>query len=197
MDLTSVRDALVPVDVQTKCEAAVTAILRPGEGDVDVLLIVRKERVGDPWSGQVALPGGKAKRGERPLETAVREVREEVGLDLLRVATFLGCLPVRAPANRPEIAVIPHVAVLDRDVETTVGDEVAAVHWVPLLALSRTVRTVVRRLPNRDIQVPAFVHGDLEVWGMTHQVLREVVALMQPDRPPRLDSAGAPDSRPR
>ena len=50
-----------------------------------VLLIRRAERTGDPWSGQVAFPGGKKQEGDLTArDTAVRETMEEVGIDLSR-----------------------------------------------------------------------------------------------------------------
>ena len=38
--------------------AAVAIVLRQGDPGLEFLLIKRAEREGDPWSGQVALPGG-------------------------------------------------------------------------------------------------------------------------------------------
>ena len=38
--------------------ASVAVIFRNGQEDEEVLLIRRAEREGDPWSGQVAFPGG-------------------------------------------------------------------------------------------------------------------------------------------
>lgn len=52
--------------------------------DFEVLYVRRAEREGDPWSGQVSFPGGKQEEIDRgsDLTTAVRETREEIGVDL-------------------------------------------------------------------------------------------------------------------
>ena len=69
------------------------AILRPGDPEPEVLLIRRAEKVGDPWSGHMAFPGGRADPRDPDLRaTAVRETREEVGLDLENDAELIGIL---------------------------------------------------------------------------------------------------------
>src|SRR6478752_6570976 len=63
--------------------AAVAAVLVPSPDAV--LLIRRAERAGDPWSGHMALPGGRREPEDADLvETARRETFEEVGLQLAR-----------------------------------------------------------------------------------------------------------------
>ena len=49
----------------------------------EFLLIKRADQEGDPWSGQMALPGGHREPGESCEETAIRETMEETGLSIL------------------------------------------------------------------------------------------------------------------
>jgi 8-oxo-dGTP pyrophosphatase MutT (NUDIX family) len=69
--------------------AAVACILR---GDRKALFIKRAARVGDRWSGHIAFPGGRQEviDNKDDLATCMREVREEVGLDLSRGFDYLG-----------------------------------------------------------------------------------------------------------
>jgi 8-oxo-dGTP diphosphatase len=48
--------------------------------DYTSLLFVRREK--PPFAGQFLPPGGHVELGENPLEAAVREVREETGLEI-------------------------------------------------------------------------------------------------------------------
>src|SRR5512138_157863 len=64
--------------------AAVAVVLVPSPDAV--LLIRRAERPGDPWSGHMALPGGRRESGDADLvATAIREAAEELGLALTPV----------------------------------------------------------------------------------------------------------------
>ena len=67
------------------------------EGDPEVLFIKRAGRAGDRWSGHTALPGGKRDPEDADdLAAAVRETKEEVGLDLTGKGCFhVGNLPER------------------------------------------------------------------------------------------------------
>src|SRR5690606_38271331 len=80
--------------------AAVALVLRqPPSGpstpaSAEVLLIRRAEQPGDPWSGHMALPGGRCEPTDaNVLVTAQRETHEEVGLSLQRSGLPIGRLP--------------------------------------------------------------------------------------------------------
>src|SRR5690606_30206562 len=78
----TLREALTrePVSlVPTAGHAAVSAIFT---ADLELLLLRRAEHPRDPWSGHLGFPGGRVEPGEGPLEAAVRETFEEVGVEL-------------------------------------------------------------------------------------------------------------------
>jgi 8-oxo-dGTP pyrophosphatase MutT (NUDIX family) len=67
----------------------------PSSASLQILFLKRAVREGDPFSGHVCFPGGHIEKGETELEGAVREAREECGLDLSNPSLFrcLGRLP--------------------------------------------------------------------------------------------------------
>ena len=171
---------LAEAELRAKPAAAVALLLRAGERGFEVLLVERARREGDPWSGHVGLPGGmhRAEDGS-VLGTAIRETREEIGIDLSRHADVLGHMAPRAPANRPDVLVVPFVALARGRVESSIGAEVTSTFWAPLADLPETLTTTDVRTSVGPLRVPAFVHEGRVIWGFTYQVLEELVALLE------------------
>ena len=163
--------------------AAVAVTLREArDGSLELLLIKRADYEGDPWSGQVALPGGRHEPGDPSLEaTAVRETFEETGVDLAAAGTVLGALDEIFPRTPvlPPIVVRPYVFALAREVELTLSHEVAAAFWVPLSRLRDEGTSVETTVLVRGIErrVTCFRHGEHVIWGLTERILRQLVAL--------------------
>jgi 8-oxo-dGTP pyrophosphatase MutT (NUDIX family) len=166
--------------------AAVALIFRAAARDrkPELLFIKRAEYPGDPWSGQVAFPGGREEAGDASLvHTAIRETREETGLDLQRDATIIGRLDDLRPqtVRLPAIIVRPYVALLRRTEEMLLSDEVALAFWVPFDALKESDSWRETQVFARGIQFNrrAFHHEGHVIWGMTERILGQLLAIVQ------------------
>jgi len=163
--------------------AAILLVMRAGDdGDPELLMIKRADAEGDPWSGHIACPGGRMEPADADLAaTAVRETREETGVDVARDGQLLGQLDDLRPVSQalPPIIIRPFVAIVRREVSLVLSPEVAVAFWVPLAALlaNDAWGTGVARIGGEDVSVAAFLHGDYTVWGLTERVLRQFVAL--------------------
>ena len=187
MDLERLRQpfkglAPPPAPPATARRAAVAAVLRPGPLGAEVLLIRRAEREGDPWSGHMAFPGGHIEAGESPLEAAVRETQEEVGLSLAEHSTLLGALPpahAQARARRVDMAIYPFVFEAAEALPAPAPNhEVAGVHWAPLAPMfSGENRTTLRY---EHGEFPGWDIGGGVVWGLTYRMLGSLFALVEP-----------------
>ncbi|HEX4628001.1 MAG TPA: CoA pyrophosphatase [Gemmatimonadales bacterium] len=160
--------------------AAVALVLlsEPG-GELEILLIRRAERADDPWSGQIALPGGRREPEDRDLLiTAIRETREETGVDLL-AAEQLGALDDLYPrtATLPPVVVRPFVFALETRPTLVPNEEVQRAFWVPLLRLTEASvrRDVTLTLRGAKRTFPAYVVGEDVIWGMTERILAPFV----------------------
>ena len=190
LDLESLERSLIPVHApdpagpRVRRRAAVAVVLREGPDGPTLALMRRAERPGDRWAGDVSLPGGFAHPEDASLiATAVRETREELGLDLSG-APVLGRLPTRPgpPWVRwVDFSVTPLVfrysgpSSLSPDPQ-----EAVSARWIRLADLRdpalqrrfwwsfRPMKRVPVAVPMR---LPKVVVGDYDVWGLTLDVL--------------------------
>ena len=156
--------------------AAIALVLLEVDAGLEVLLIERAERNGDPWSGHMALPGGHLEATDLDLgATAERETLEEVGLDLRGSGERVGRLSDRAPIRGLPIAVRPFVYVLQARPVLTLSEEVRQALWVPIAPLQRGERRTLFNFSRagEERQFPAWDIDGHIVWGLTYHVLEE------------------------
>ncbi len=165
-------------------KAAVALIFRAGqEGSPELLFIKRAEYPGDPWSGQIAFPGGREESGDSSLlETATRETREETGIDLAREGMVVGVLDDLRPrtVRLPAVVVRPFVAVLERSEPLELSPEVALAFWIPFGTLAHKEAWREDTVVARGVQINArvFRHEDHVIWGMTERILAQLLELI-------------------
>ncbi|MBM4195284.1 MAG: CoA pyrophosphatase [Gemmatimonadetes bacterium] len=160
-------------------EAAVALVIRqPSGGEPELLFIERAVRQGDPWSGQVALPGGRRDANEADLvETAVRETFEETGLDLKAIGEVAGPLDEHRPRTPvlPPVIVRPYVAIVRGEAKLQPNHEVAGHFWAPLRVLfdpENTRKTRVRTRGAFWIWHDAIHYNGKVIWGMTQRMVK-------------------------
>jgi len=178
-------DSLSPklIEVETarlvpRESASVAVIFRSLDGGEEAVLLIRRaERDGDPWSGQVAFPGGMVSAADGSFEeTARRETSEEVGIDLSSKADFLGYMG-ELKARTRGVTVVPSVFKLAAYSRVTLNKEVASYEWVPLgsLAGKEARSSYLLRRRGGEVAFPSLVHGNFEIWGLTERILSVIV----------------------
>lgn len=180
MNLSSVRHVLrglTPIEVNEPgtIPAAVAIVLIEGPGGLETLFIERAERESDPWSRQIAFPGGRRDPEDADLlATAIRETREETGVELEH-AERLGALNDMYPRTPvlPPVVVRPFVFALPERPAIHISDEVHAAFWVPLATLKTpgVHQTVTVTPRGMTLSVPAYIVGPHVIWGMTERIL--------------------------
>ncbi len=170
---------LAETELEAKPAAAVLVLLRPAGEGLEVLLGKRVRRTEDPWSGQISLPGGH-RHDDDPslLETAVRETREEVQVDVHGTAEVLGHLAPRSPGNVPTMLVVPFVALASAPLRPHPGPEMEALFWVPLADLPPSWGRTTVQTRVGELRVPAFLWKDRVIWGLTYRILEELLVLV-------------------
>jgi hypothetical protein len=150
--------------------AAVMLLLRepaggPPEG-VELLLIKRAENPRDPWSGHMALPGGRW---------------EEVGVEV-PIGRVLGRLERLSPRNPrlPPVDITPYVALAPEGAEVRPNHEVADFFWIPVEELRASGPSAVFALEMLGEQRdwPAYPYREHLIWGLTERILSDFLATL-------------------
>lgn len=142
-------------------------------------MILRADREGDPWSGQVALPGGRRQSEDATLQdTVIRETLEETGVDLAEHGIVLGTLDELRPRTPvlPPIIVTPFVAVAPADLPLHISDELADAFWIPWSTFADPGHIDESTVTVRGAswKVAGYLVGERVVWGMTERMLRQL-----------------------
>ena len=168
--------------------AAVCVVLGGPDAAPALCFIKRSERADDPWSGQMAFPGGRVARTDAsPRAAGMRETAEEVGLDLQRYR-YLGALPPMPITRRGR----PHLGWLQPFVHFCSPElpalrpqpsEVAAALWIPVAHLTAPDHRASVKIADgtRRLVFPGISYGGEMIWGLTYRVLGSLFELVQPE----------------
>jgi 8-oxo-dGTP pyrophosphatase MutT (NUDIX family) len=165
--------------------AAVALILREGPRGLELLFIHRAEHPQDPWSGQMAFPGGRAEDGDDGLvATAIRETREEIGIDLARSAEPLGALDELHALSRMrpvDLKIAPFVFRLREPADPVLSPEVDAVLWLRLEELLGPEHRGLFDYPHGGtlLKFPCIRMAGRTIWGLTYRIFTNLQLLLE------------------
>lgn len=165
--------------------SAVAIPLRVGADGLEVLMIERAHRPGDRWSGHMAFPGGMLhKLDASSLDGALRETREEIGVDLARQGQLLARLSdissIAHIGQRRPLVITPYVFAVTGPLAPQLNHEVAEVVWVPLSFLrelnNRGEMELTRQ--QRLLRLPYYTFQGKRIWGLSLRMLDELLAAL-------------------
>lgn len=158
--------------------AVLIPVYRSQDGELHIVMILRNP--GGVHGGQIAFPGGKHDpEDETMLDTALREVREELGLIVERndVLAELPMEQTRTTGYRV-FPFLARIAVPDR--WQIAEREIAAIVDVKLTDLTRRDAhdKMIGRFPTweKAQQVSFYRIGDHRLWGLSYRILQPVLA---------------------
>jgi 8-oxo-dGTP pyrophosphatase MutT (NUDIX family) len=165
--------------------AAVAIVLRQSEelATSEILFILRAQHREDPWSGHMAFPGGRVEQDDpSPLEAALRETSEEVGVDLARCGRLLGQIDetqASAGGRTLPLAIVPFVFELVEPVLPRANaEEVDQILWVTLGELLDPAfrGTTPYEIYGQHYDLPCIRARGQVIWGLTYRMLMQLFA---------------------
>jgi 8-oxo-dGTP pyrophosphatase MutT (NUDIX family) len=167
---------LKPPSKVQNADAAVALLLKLANQDFRILLVKRVESQYDPWSGQMAFPGGKCNPKDRNIkQTVIRETLEETNINLLHRCRFLGVLENMRSTVKPNLLVAPFVILLEHEPKITLNEELEGYLWFSLNRLQECKGTAKFSFG----KVPAYFVDDNVVWGLTYRILEKFTRILE------------------
>lgn len=169
-----------PAPGVTPREAAALLLLFPSQGELWLPLTVRSARL-TTHRGEVSLPGGGADPEDgSPVQTALREAWEELGIRPSNVEVLGALTPFYIAPSNNRLTPVVGLSVGEPELRPD-PDEVEAAFSVPLRVLldPATVREEVWERRGARMIVPFFALEGYKVWGATALLLSELVARLR------------------
>lgn len=169
-----VRELQAPRDAN---RSSVLILLFPNEEDMLELILTLRSKDID-HGGQISLPGGRSEKNESTVETALREAKEEIGINPGEI-TILGLLS-NLYVSHSDNLVTPVVGFMDHQPDLKLNPaEVEEVFTVELHSLLRKKNLTVEHwdLKQYAYKVPFWDVHDVPLWGATAMILSEFLEL--------------------
>ena len=172
-DLEKLKKSLINnySEIQEKSKR-LSAVLVPIIKNDDKLLLLFEKRVKRPMrhSGEISFPGGKIEDNETPLETALRETYEEVGIPPEQVEILGYLKPTKTKSSG--FLIIPVVGYIKEYPKIKINpSEVEDVLIVSIEELERNRRTTILG--------PYFKIDNNVIWGATARIVEDFLKILK------------------
>jgi 8-oxo-dGTP pyrophosphatase MutT (NUDIX family) len=181
MDIEQIRSALTseiktvpPAELDGNELASVLIIIY---GENPFVIMTKKASTLKVHAGEISFPGGKwCEKDQDILETAIRETKEELCLDVSK-EHVIGQLDSVITLNS-KYRIIPFIAILDEIPSLTANSEVESILHIPLAPFLNTMDE--DDLPeHRSIkEMYTFTFEKYNVWGASARMLRQINTLV-------------------
>lgn len=175
------RDEQIKINNFHRLEAAIGVILFHQSEELYVLFIERSED-GGPHSGQIAFPGGcKDDTDKSLLETAYREIYEEIGIEKRDLKHISELTPLFIPVS--QFLVFPFVFYFPRFKEPIVNyNEISCLHVFRVKDFYNSDTKTTTNITFNDslYEVPCFKLNEIVIWGATSMIWNECLTVLKP-----------------
>ena len=190
---------LMPRPQEVWQHASVAMIFAGPSDQLHLSFILRAERAGDRWSGQMAFPGGRAEAFDETAEqAAARETLEEVGLSLddAEVIGRLSDIPLHGHGGSDGGVLSIVVYYFGEELGAFAPDprEVARAYWIPvdkIYGIEHATTFEWQLDEETRMSFPGIAHDGQVIWGLTFRVLAEFSDVMGLELPMKIEPSGA------
>ncbi|MGI6369335.1 MAG: CoA pyrophosphatase [Ignavibacteria bacterium] len=170
------RRLLYKPNINTQ-ECAVLIILALRSERLQVAFTLRSNKL-DSHSGEISFPGGRIEEGETPEKAALRETKEEIGIQPYTIKILGSLTPIYIPLSNSYIT--PIVGFSRQYLDFILNrNEVQEAFTVPLDYFSfSNVKMKEYNIRDDNIKMPFWqIHRAVPLWGATAMILSELITI--------------------
>jgi len=168
-------------EMKNNCKKAGVLVLCFPQKSAFCLVLTRRTDEVKYHPNQISLPGGQCEPEESPLDAALRETHEELGIAPKKIRVLGQLTPLYIPPSN--YCVYPAVAIMDHPpAYNPRSKEVAEVIEVPLTHLldDKNILKEIWPLHGRNVSVPFYLYEKHKIWGATAMILAEFLDIIRP-----------------
>jgi len=169
---------IVYTEVQDSCQKAGVLLLLYLKAASVFIVLTRRTELVDRHQAQISFPGGRQEEGESLEQTALRETKEELGIQSSALQVLGQLTPLYIPPTN--YCIYPFVGRMKEPPQFKPSPyEVAELLEIPLNYLfdPQTVRREMWTLHGKKVMVPFYFFEGHKIWGATAMVLAEFVEI--------------------
>jgi len=172
-DLKSTLSTPLNLQIQNDGKYRIASVLVVIYGKEPIVVMTEKPKHMKFHAGEISFPGGKLDDSDSDiLETALRETREEIGLDISR-DQVMGQLDPVVTLNSGFL-ILPFVSVIDEIPELSPNSEVEKIFHIPLESFLKTMARDPDPSHNIIQEMYTFEYQNQIVWGASARILKQI-----------------------
>ena len=159
------------IDDTSKTKLAAVMIIIYGNEPTTIM--IERPKTMNHHAGEISFPGGTWEGKDNDLlETAIRETREELGIDISR-SMIIGQLKPVTTLNSG-FTITPFIAILDKLPKILTNSEIASVLRIPLLSLLQTIEDDKDPSHQSILEMHTFKFETHLIWGASARMLKQI-----------------------
>ena len=172
--LTSKIDPNISNDHQNKLASVLIIIY----DDIPKILMTKKPITMAQHGGEISFPGGKMSENDLDLlDTAIRETKEETGLEISR-NDILGQL-YQVKTLNSGFTILPFICYIDHIGDLIPNSEVEAFLHIPLLELLETLENDLDPEHNSIQEMYTYTFEKNLIWGASARMLKQITDVLK------------------
>ncbi|MBM3910578.1 MAG: CoA pyrophosphatase [Thaumarchaeota archaeon] len=153
------------------------SVMIPIYGTIPHIIMTEKSETMNSHAGEISFPGGKLNKKDNDLlDTAIRETKEEIGLEVPKNKVIGQLRPVTTLNSG--FRIIPFVCILDSVPKLRANHEVKTILHIPMIPFLQTLADDPDPYHKSIQEMYTFTFENKIVWGASARMLKQIVDLM-------------------